>query len=82
MAKTTAVKTSAPTEPQPPIDPCQLAGRAIRAITGCGALELNARLDKLNAETIEAIAKAEADNNRDTITKILLDAALANYKPK
>lgn len=80
MAKTSADKEPTPSEQKPTAEARQLAERAIRGITGCGSIELQLRLTKLAPKTIAAIAKAEANNARDSIPKILLDSQLDDQK--
>lgn len=76
MAK--SKQTSAPEPPvaappaaTPSTEQLKLASRCIRNVTGCGQLEADARLSKLDPDLVIQIAELERDGKRrDTIAII------------
>lgn len=59
---------AAPPTATPTAEQIKLASRCIRNVTGCGQIEADSRLSKLNPDSVIQIAELERDGKRrDTI---------------
>lgn len=72
MAKKTA-KTDQPTSQATKSGARSDAIRALCCVTGCGSITAEQQLAAMPAETIQAIADAEASGNRNLVPRILQD---------